>query len=77
MISCRFGRHIERFQGIRSNFLENRTSEKDRGCSLQYLRHCQTLSSLNEVCHWESIVMQCAGGYLCGTIFMAECMTFA
>jgi hypothetical protein len=62
MISCRFGRHIEGFQGIRSNFLENRSSEKDRGCSLQYLRHCQTLSSLNEVCHWGSIVMQCAGG---------------
>jgi hypothetical protein len=64
MISCRFGRHIERFQGIRSNFVENRTSEKDRGCSLQYLRHCQTLLSLNEVCHWGScvrIVMQCAG----------------
>jgi hypothetical protein len=65
MISGRFGRHIERFQGIRSNFLDYGTSEQERGCSLQYLRHCQTLSSLNEVCHLGShvrIVMQCARG---------------
>jgi hypothetical protein len=51
MIFCKFGKHIERFQGIKSNFLENRTSEKKRGCSLQYLKHCQTLSNLNEVYH--------------------------
>ncbi len=65
MISGRFGRHIVRFRGIRSNSLDCRTSEQERGCSLQYLRHCQTLSSLNEVCHWGShvrIVMQCARG---------------